>query len=72
MRLIAGTPEQIADRLIDWWQDEAADGFVINPPLLPQAATDFVDNVIPILQAKGVYPREYTESTLRQRFGFPA
>jgi alkanesulfonate monooxygenase SsuD/methylene tetrahydromethanopterin reductase-like flavin-dependent oxidoreductase (luciferase family) len=70
MRLIAGTPEQIADRLIDWWQDEAADGFVINPPLLPHSAIDFVDNVIPILQARGVFPREYTESTLRQRLGF--
>ncbi len=71
MRLIAGTPEQIADRLIDWWQDGAADGFVVNPPLLPDAATDFVDNVIPVLQAKGVFPREYTEPTLRERFGFP-
>ncbi|XHE16819.1 NtaA/DmoA family FMN-dependent monooxygenase (plasmid) [Agrobacterium deltaense] len=71
MRLIAGTPEQIADRIVDWWEAEAADGFVINPPVLPDAAALFVDTVIPLLQKRGVFPREYTEPTLRQRLGFP-
>ncbi len=71
MRLIAGTPEQIADRIIDWWQDEAADGFVINPPVLPDSASLFVDTVIPVLQRRGVYPSRYTEPTIRQRLGFP-
>ncbi|HRD76750.1 MULTISPECIES: FMNH-dependent EDTA monooxygenase EmoA [Chelativorans] len=71
MRLIAGTPDQVADRLIDWWQDEAADGFVINAPLLPDALEIFVDQVVPILQSRGVFPRSYTESTLRERLGLP-
>lgn len=71
MRAIAGTPDQVADRLIDWWQDEAADGFVINAPLLPDALEIFVDQVVPILQSRGVFPRSYTESTLRERLGLP-
>src|SRR5438045_5012455 len=31
----AGTPEQVADLIEDWFADGAADGFNVMPPLLP-------------------------------------
>ena len=31
----AGTPEQVADLIEDWFNDGAADGFNIMPPVLP-------------------------------------
>ena len=71
MQLIAGTPEQLANRMIDWWEAGAADGFTINPPLLPDALVTFVDHVTPILQKRGVFPTHYTEPNLRSRYGFP-
>jgi len=71
LKVIIGTPDEIAERMIDWWEAGAADGFTINPPVLPDAATTFVDEVVPILQERGVFPTEYTEPTLRSRLGFP-
>ena len=63
-RSIAGTPEQIADDLIAWFDAGAADGFNIMPPYLPGGLEDFVDHVVPILQRRGVFREDYTETTL--------
>jgi FMN-dependent oxidoreductase (nitrilotriacetate monooxygenase family) len=68
-RSIAGTPEQIADNLIDWIDAGAADGFNVMPPYLPGGLEDFVDHVVPILQARGRFREDYTESTLRGHYG---
>lgn len=68
-RSIAGTPEQIADDLIAWVDAGAADGFNIMPPYLPGGLDDFVDHVVPILQARGRFRTEYTEKTLRGHYG---
>ncbi|ASR01687.1 NtaA/DmoA family FMN-dependent monooxygenase [Gordonia rubripertincta] len=54
-----GTPEQVADRIAEWFAAGAADGFNINPAISPTGLTDFVDQVIPLLQEKGIYKREY-------------
>lgn len=72
-RLVVGTPRQVADALVDWWDDGAVDGWVVHLPLLPDDLGRFVDQVVPILQADGVYPRDYEESgaTIRDRFGLP-
>lgn len=70
-RLIVGTPKEVADALIDWWADGAVDGFNVHLPVLPGDLERFVDQVVPVLQAEGVYPRAYDSPTIRGRFGLP-
>ncbi|GAA1346165.1 LLM class flavin-dependent oxidoreductase [Arthrobacter roseus] len=66
---MVGTPEQIADRITDWFQNDGADGFNLMPPSLPSGIEDFVDHVIPVLQKRGLFRQEYTASTLRGHLG---
>ncbi|MFG2747459.1 LLM class flavin-dependent oxidoreductase [Streptomyces xanthophaeus] len=70
-RVFAGTPEQIADQLEQWFTQGAADGFNIMAPVLPTGLTDFVDHVVPILQRRGLFRNEYTGRTLRENYGLP-
>ena len=65
----AGTPEQIADLIEDWFHDGAADGFNIMPPLLPVQLDAFSTQVIPILQRRGLFRTEYQGTTLRDHYG---
>ncbi|RZS82800.1 FMN-dependent oxidoreductase (nitrilotriacetate monooxygenase family) [Motilibacter rhizosphaerae] len=70
-RTFTGTPEQVADTLQHWFEDGAADGFNVMPPLQPSLLEAFVDTVVPILQERGLFRREYEGATLRDRFGLP-
>jgi FMN-dependent oxidoreductase (nitrilotriacetate monooxygenase family) len=65
----AGTPEQIADLIEDWFNGGAADGFNIMPPLLPAQLDVFSTEVIPILQRRGLFRTEYAGTTLREHYG---
>jgi alkanesulfonate monooxygenase SsuD/methylene tetrahydromethanopterin reductase-like flavin-dependent oxidoreductase (luciferase family) len=65
----AGTPEQVADLIVDWFSDSAADGFNLMPPLLPGMLDAFVEQVIPILQKRGLFRTEYEGETLREHYG---
>ena len=67
--VILGTPEEIADILQDWFEDYACDGFNILPAYFPGAFQDFVDLVVPILQDRGLFRRDYTGTTLREHLG---
>ncbi|MFI1993892.1 LLM class flavin-dependent oxidoreductase [Actinoplanes sp. NPDC020271] len=67
----AGTPVQVADQIQNWFENGAADGFNIMPPVLPSSLTDFVDQVVPILQERGLFRTEYTGRTLREHYGLP-
>jgi FMN-dependent oxidoreductase (nitrilotriacetate monooxygenase family) len=67
----AGTPEQIADLIEDWFTDGAADGFNIMPPLLPAQLDAFAAQVIPILQRRGLFRTEYQGTMLREHYGLP-
>lgn len=64
----SGTPEQVADRIQTWFEEEAADGFVLGEAY-PGALHDFVDHVIPILQQRGLFRTEYEAATLRGNLG---
>lgn len=66
---IAGTAEQVADELEEWFRAGVADGFNILVPLHPLGTEDFVDQVVPILQRRGLFRTEYQGSTLRDHFG---
>src|SRR5499427_3240235 len=67
----AGTPEQIADLIEDWFNDGAADGFNMMPPLLPAQLDLFAAEVIPILQRRGLFRTAYEGKTLREHYGLP-
>jgi alkanesulfonate monooxygenase SsuD/methylene tetrahydromethanopterin reductase-like flavin-dependent oxidoreductase (luciferase family) len=67
----AGTPEQIADLIEDWFNDGAADGFNLMPPLLPSMLDVFTAEVVPILQKRGLFRTAYEGTTLRDHFGLP-
>ena len=68
-RTFAGTPGQVADAIQEWFEAGAADGFNIMPPVLPSGLDIFVDQVVPILQDRGLFRREYQGRTLRDHFG---
>jgi len=68
----AGTPEQVADTIERWFTLGAADGFNIMPAVLPSGLELFVEQVVPILRARGLLRTEYgPRQTLRERYGLP-
>ncbi|MBK1615801.1 nitrilotriacetate monooxygenase [Rubrivivax gelatinosus] len=68
-RVLWGTAQHIADELEAWFTQEAADGFNVLPPTLPQGLRDFVEQVIPELQRRGLFRTEYSGRTLREHLG---
>lgn len=68
---MAGTPEQVADMMEDWFRAGAADGFSLSPNYLPGGLEDFVDQVVPILQKRGLFRTDYQGATLRENLGLP-
>lgn len=66
---ISGTPEQIADHLERYFTSGACDGFNIMPPYLPGGLDEFVDHVIPVLQNRGLFRKDYNGHTLRDHLG---
>ena len=68
----AGTPEQIADLIEDWFTDGAADGFNIMPPLFPVQLDIFSAEVIPLLQRRGLFRTAYTGHYLARSLRAPA
>jgi len=67
--VIYGTPKRIADTLEEWFTTERADGFVVMPAYFPGAFDDFVNLVVPELQRRGLYRKEYSGTTLRDHLG---
>ena len=70
-RVLAGTPEQIADDMELWFKEGAADGFNICPSHLPGGLSDFADLVVPELRRRGLFREEYEGTTLRDNLGLP-
>nr|WBO81477.1 LLM class flavin-dependent oxidoreductase [Streptomyces sp. SBE_14.2] len=68
---VAGTPEQIADIIVDWFEGGAADGFNVMAPALPSGLAAFAEHVLPILRGKGLFREEYEGTTLREHYGLP-
>ena len=66
---IAGTPEQVADTIEDWFKTGAADGFNVMPPVITQQLELFANEVVPILRKRGLFRSEYESSSLRGHFG---
>ena len=61
----------IADQMEEWLYNDACDGFNIMFPWVPGGLDDFVDRVVPELQRRNLFRREYEGKTLRQNLGLP-
>ena len=67
-----GAPEQIADFMQDWKESGGCDGFILQALQLPEEFELFVDEVIPVLQKRGLFRRDYAGDTLRSHLGLSA
>jgi FMN-dependent oxidoreductase (nitrilotriacetate monooxygenase family) len=66
MPQIIGSPEQVAEQIETIWRETGCHGYNVTPHVMPSSIEDFVDQVIPILQKRGVYPSEYLGKTMRE------
>ena len=64
-----GTSVEIADTMQAWFEAGAADGFMLDCPVLPSGMTEFTEQVLPILVDRGLFRREYEAETLRENLG---
>src|SRR5262249_59578626 len=68
---MVGTPAMIADQMEEWLETRGSDGFNVMFPYLPQGLDDVVLRVVPELQRRGIFRREYEGRTLRENLGLP-
>lgn len=66
-----GTPETIADDMGRWLEEGACDGFTIALPFLPQGLDDVTLKLVPELQRRGIFRKDYSGTTLREHLGLP-
>ncbi|MEU0935374.1 NtaA/DmoA family FMN-dependent monooxygenase [Embleya sp. NPDC005971] len=64
-----GTPEQVAERIDTFVQQDGSDGFIVGSHLTPTGLDEFVDKVVPLLQERGSLRTDYTGATLRENLG---
>ena len=68
---LVGTATTIADQMEEYLFGDACDGFNIMFPWVPGGLDEFVDKVVPELQRRGLFRREYEGRTLRENLGLP-
>jgi alkanesulfonate monooxygenase len=66
-----GTAESIADEMELWLEERGSDGFNVMFPYVPDGLTDFTSKVVPELQRRGLFRRDYGGATLRDHLGLP-
>jgi len=66
-----GTPSTIADEMQRWLDERGSDGFNVMFPYLPAGLDAFVDKVVPELQRRGIFRKDYAGTTLRDHLGLP-
>jgi FMN-dependent oxidoreductase (nitrilotriacetate monooxygenase family) len=71
-RIVTGTPEQVADTIVEWVDAGAADGFNLMPDVLPEGLVPFVEHVVPELRRRGRFREGYESTTLRGHLGLAA
>jgi FMN-dependent oxidoreductase (nitrilotriacetate monooxygenase family) len=65
--VVVGSPSQVADALQGWAEETDVDGFNLAYAVTHETFRDFVDLVVPELQRRGVYKKEYRPGTLREK-----
>ncbi|ODU04536.1 MAG: hypothetical protein ABS81_09740 [Pseudonocardia sp. SCN 72-86] len=66
---LVGTAEQVADRMEEWFTDGACDGFVLSPPYMPEGLDLVCSELVPELQRRGLFRKDYEGDTLRDHLG---
>ena len=66
-----GNPKEVADRFEEWFTRRACDGFVIGAASVPTGYEEFARLVVPELQRRGLFHKEYRGATLRENLGLP-
>jgi alkanesulfonate monooxygenase len=69
--VVVGSPVEVADALQSWVADTGVDGFNLAYAVTPETFSDFVDLIVPELQSRGVYKRDYASGTLREKLYGP-
>ncbi|MFE3059915.1 NtaA/DmoA family FMN-dependent monooxygenase [Nocardia sp. NPDC059239] len=69
--VVAGTATDVADHLQEWFEAGACDGFSLAIDGFHDGIDDFVDQVVPILQERGLFHLDYEGRTLRSHLGVP-
>ncbi|KDR87208.1 NtaA/DmoA family FMN-dependent monooxygenase, partial [Agrobacterium tumefaciens] len=67
--IVMGTAKDVADRMQEWFENGAADGFNVMPPFFPGGLEEFNREVVPLLQERGLFRKDYEGSTLRDHLG---
>jgi alkanesulfonate monooxygenase SsuD/methylene tetrahydromethanopterin reductase-like flavin-dependent oxidoreductase (luciferase family) len=67
--MFCGNPQQVADQLEEWFTAPACDGFVLAASNMPGAYDDVVRLLVPELQRRGLFQKNYTGPTLRENLG---
>lgn len=68
-RYVVGTPGQVAESMIDWFDARACDGYNFNPPSIPEGMSNMFELLVPELQNRGYFRDEYVGDTFRERSG---
>ncbi len=64
-----GSAATVAETINRFVQQDASDGFILVPHIVPGGLDEFADQVVPLLQERGVFRAEYTGTTLREHLG---
>jgi FMN-dependent oxidoreductase (nitrilotriacetate monooxygenase family) len=64
-----GSVKTVADTMEQWFVERGADGFNVVPPYLPGGFEDFTRLVVPELQRRGIFRKEYEGRTYRENLG---
>jgi FMN-dependent oxidoreductase (nitrilotriacetate monooxygenase family) len=64
-----GTPQSIADEMAVWLREEGCDGFTVCLPYVPQGLDDITQRLVPELQRRGLFRKDYEGTTLRDHLG---
>jgi len=66
-----GGPKEVADTFEQWFSAPACDGFVVGAACVPGSYEDFIAFVVPELQRRGLFQKDYKGETLRENLGLP-
>jgi FMN-dependent oxidoreductase (nitrilotriacetate monooxygenase family) len=68
-QVLVGTAQTVAERMEEWFRSGACDGFTLTPSYMPEGLDRICDDLIPELQRRGLFRREYPGTTLRDTLG---
>ena len=65
--IFTGSGSDVAEEIINWVDETGIDGFNLAYAVMPETFEDFVDHVVPELQARGRYKTAYKEGSMREK-----